>query len=264
MKKTLKRWLKPLLSPILPYLRPATAETFPQTLVISDLVPNALKFRVYTPMEKHRITSYGDERNALERLLSAVRPDDVVFDVGASVGLYALALLAACPRGKVVAFEPDPETAQRLQESLALNPFEHGQVVTWAVSDSVGTIELFTEGAGGFAPTMAKQNKRLKTAVTVPTNALDNAVQSGELPLPTVLKIDIEGAEVLALRGAKRLLAGELGARPRLLFIEFHPQWMGEFGATMDDLHAELSAQGYRVAWEDTRSAQVHRMYLLG
>lgn len=264
MIKTLKRWLKPFLRPLLPYLRRAKRENFPQTLIINDLAPMPLTFRAHTPMEKHRVTSYGDERDALERLLKAVRADDVVFDIGASVGVYALALLAVCPRGKVFAFEPDPETAQRLQESLALNPFTHGQVVTWAVSDSVGTMELFTEGAAGFAPTMAKQNERLKTAVVIPTKSLDSALANGELPVPTVLKIDIEGAEVLALRGAKRLFAGEFGARPRLLLIEFHPQWMGEFGATMDDLHAELSAQGYRVMWEDARSAQVHRMYTLG
>ncbi len=253
MIKRLKRWLLRL-------LRHKKNESFPQTIKVTDLVNSTLTFIAYNAMEKYRVVSYGSERDALDKLLSVVRPDDTVFDIGASVGLYTMALLSQCPKGEIVAFEPDPETAKRLKQNITLNPFPNVRVIEWGVSQSEGEMELYTAGSGGFAPTLAKTN-RFKETVKIPTNSLDNALALGNLPIPDVLKVDIEGAEVLCIRGAKRLLLGEFSKRPRLLFIEFHPEWMIDFGATIEILTAEIESAGYHAIWRSDRDKQTHILY---
>jgi len=131
-----------------------------------------------------------------------VRENSVVFDVGAHVGFYTLlASVLVGPRGRVFAFEPFPANLVYLQEHLRLNRIENVTVVEAAVSDKCGTA-FFDEGPSSSMGHISP-NGRLQ----VETVAIDELVAKGELPLPDFLKMDIEGAEALALSGAKSVLA---------------------------------------------------------
>jgi hypothetical protein len=70
--------------------------------------------------------------------------------------------------------------------------------------------------------------------------------------------MDIEGAELMALRGARRLLASEHA--PRLLFLEVHPHFLPAFGATPADVDALLSTHRYEVMVRHARGDQIHVM----
>lgn len=238
-------------------------ETFPQTLTVTDIVGAPLVFRAHSPMEKHRVVTYAAEREALDLFLKYIQPTDVVYDIGASVGVYALPLGWKTPQGQVFAFEPDPETGQRLKENVLLNGFKHVQVMDWAVSDSVGTTTLYSDGANGNAPTMMKNEQReaLKSELTIPTNSIDNAIAQKTLTPATVLKIDIEGAEGLCIKGAHRLLSGEFGAKPRIILLEIHPDFMQTFGMSSDQLQADMLAYGYSILWQEKRYNQIHLLY---
>jgi FkbM family methyltransferase len=167
-------------------------------------------------------------------------------------------------QGKVIAFEPDPETRERLKHNVSLNNISNVVFVSWAVSDSAGEVSLFTDGASGYAPTLREQTNREgapKNKVTVQTRTLDEEILAGNLPLPTVLKIDIEGAEVLCLRGAQKLLSGQLGQKPRLIFMELHPEFLPSFGSTGEEVHNFVLSHGYSVVWQEKRDAQIHYCY---
>jgi hypothetical protein len=124
------------------------------------------------------------------------------------------------------------------------------------VSDSDGSVSLYTDGASGMSPSLRHQRDE-KGEVTVEARSLDSLLADGRLPAPTVLKIDIEGAEILALRGANDLLHS--AAAPRALFLEIHPQMLGAFDATADDVTQLVEGAGFaKRVYEATRTGETH------
>lgn len=76
----------------------------------------------------------------------------------------------------------------------------------------------------------------------IPVRSLDSLLRDAELPGPMLLKCDVEGAELLVLRGGEAIIARH---RPTLL-LSVHPQALPQFGHTVEDVAAWLAAQGYR------------------
>ncbi|MBM2824187.1 MAG: Methyltransferase, FkbM family [Thermoleophilia bacterium] len=125
----------------------------------------------------------------------------VVFDVGANAGF--LSLLAARlvgPAGRVIAFEPSPAAVVYLRRHVALNRALNIEIIDVAVADengrarfsSVGPLELGHLDAEG--------------EVEVETASLDTLVEDRVIPPPDVVKIDVEGAELSVLRGARAIM----------------------------------------------------------
>lgn len=220
-------------------------------------------FEVWSDVERYRVEKLGGEQEFLTKFLAHLKPDDVVFDVGASVGLMTVLAASVVRDGKVVAFEPDPETRARLEGNVRLNGLRNVAVVDWAASDSESTTELYTNGASGYAPSLRHQSREGAPSgqVEVRTGRIDRAVGEGELPSPSVLKIDVEGAEGLCLRGARRTLLGEFGCPPRLLFLELHPAFLPDFGDSVDDVHAMVDELGFNESWRLTRENETHLCY---
>lgn len=226
-----------------------------------------LRFEAFSPVEHHRIANYGDEREFLNFFLSQLIPQDVVFDIGASVGLFSIHAASLLEQGKVIAFEPDFETLERLKFNVKLNKqLTNIHYISWAVSDTQSEATLYTDGASGCAPTLKKQLGRSnapKGEIKIKTNTLDNALLTGELPLPTALKIDIEGAEILCIKGAHRLLKGEFGRKPRLIFLEAHPDFLTSFNSNIEEVDDIIKKNGYASIWTRERDNQIHSCYLV-
>jgi FkbM family methyltransferase len=223
-----------------------------------------LRFRVHNPVEEYRAAEYGGEREFLERFTTDLFAEDIVFDIGASIGLMTVFAAAVATCGGVWAFEPDPAIARRLARNVRLNRLTNVEIVTWAVGDREESTLLYTDGPGGYAPTLRKQEGwegAPSGSVEVTMRSLDHAVREGILPLPSVLKVDIEGAEILCLRGGERLLGGGFGSRPRLLYLEVHPDFLPAFGATAEEVTALVETLGYGVRWKAERGDQVHYCY---
>lgn len=222
-----------------------------------------LRFRLHNPTERFRVVEYGGEQPFWERFLGELRSDDIVYDIGASVGLISLAAAQIAAAGVVYAFEPDPETRERLAANGALNGLGNLWIVPWAVSDEAGELMLYSDGAAGFAPSLAPQTRQGAPTgqVMVRADSLDAALERGELPPPTVIKIDIEGAEILCLRGCRRLLAGAFGSPPRLIAVELHPEFLPDFGSSAAEVCAAIEAAGYTLSWSQQRDGQEQRFY---
>jgi len=158
-----------------------------------------------------------------------VRPGDLVYDVGANLGLYTRFLVTALGAGRVVAFEPSADNRILLAQNLALAGIEaRVTVLPSAIADTDGTAEFqvddrqSTSGTlsrvTGGGPSVGRSNLGLgPLTAQVACRSLDSLVAEG-LPKPDVIKVDVEGAEALLLRGACDLLRG---TGPRLL-IELH------------------------------------------
>lgn len=225
------------------------------------LANTKVKFDVFSDVEYFRIAEYGDEKTFLQLFLNALHDEDIVFDIGASVGLMTVHAASVVTRGQVLAFEPDIETFKRLQNNVELNNLENVSCFMLALSDVVGDATLFTDGAAGRAPTLRQQPNRADSPrgqLQIITQTLDNGISAGKWPLPTILKIDIEGAELLFLKGAHKLLAGSYGPKPRLVFLEVHPKFLGFFGQNLEDIQSFLAGVGYSILSEQRRDDQIH------
>ncbi len=190
-------------------------------------------------------------RHGTDEMLAAIErwcgPEDVVYDVGAYVGFYAVAL-AADTRRRVLAFEPSPAAVGRLRTMVARNGVaDQVEIHAYGVSDGAGEREFFCstypELSGFDRESATRWGGRVRRRVTVPVEPLDAVVSSA--PTPDVVKLDVEGAGPAVLRGARQTLATGQPA----LFIETHDTRLpGISGAEMRALLSEL---GYRVQERD-------------
>jgi FkbM family methyltransferase len=136
----------------------------------------------------------ADHAAVLQRV---VKPGMIAFDVGANVGFYTLALSRLVGEtGHVYAFEPEAKNVSILRRHIALNELRNVTVVQAAVSNRTGLVEF--EG-GGVLGRIGSNSEYMVPAIT-----LNDFVASGN-PMPSFLKMDIEGAESLALEGASTL-----------------------------------------------------------
>jgi FkbM family methyltransferase len=181
----------------------------------------------------------------------------VFVDVGANCGLYTLFAARAVGRaGRVVAFEPSPREFRRLRDAVALNGFTQVALHQAAVSDAPGvvTLRIAEPGFAGhntMAERFAYDRVVAAEVASVPAVTLDAALAA--LPRLDMIKLDIEGAELRALRGAAATLAR---LRPALL-LEVYEDALAGNGATVRDLVGWLDAQGYRLHDIDPRTGAV-------
>lgn len=178
-------------------------------------------------------------RKALEEHL---KPGDTFIDAGANIGFYSvLASRLVGPTGRVIAIEMMPPTAARLRAHLALNQCSNAIVIEHALSERAGEIVRASSSPAKFGQASIAGHAAGDPARTivheVETVTLDAALADcGEIAL---IKMDLEGAEPLALRGGAAVLA-----RTRTMVFENNaadpevPALLEAAGMTVDHLAA--------------------------
>lgn len=169
----------------------------------------------------------------------------VVYDVGANIGFFALlAARLVGPAGKVFAFEPVPANAQLVRSNAAANHLAQLKVIEAAVADEGKRMQLaLAEHAGGAMLSRAGQPPDAKGRITVDVVTLDDMVLGSRLPAPDFIKLDVEGAESLALSGMSRVLSER---QPRLL-IEVDAPTSAQLEDRTRDLKLQVKRHGYDV-----------------
>ena len=187
------------------------------------------------------------ERTFLNLLTSAVGRGATVIEAGAHVGYVTLqAARAAGPEGRVITFEPNPLTAPLVLENMAANGFEDRvTVVQMALSDAVGRSTFHLSGGGDTSSLY--QPDGADELVEVEVTSLDDWLDPSLLV--DVVKLDIEGAEVAAVRGMVRTL--ERAGAGLVVFVECNPAMLGRAGTSVDELVTLLRAQGLDPRWID-------------
>lgn len=182
--------------------------------------------------------------------VAAIKPGMTVLDVGAHVGIFSLgAAVRVGPTGKVFAFEAAPHTVRTLSSHIAMNGFSHTtQVVPKVVSDRKGEMTFYAFGESMAASVGRANTEELNpeqpktiTPVTVPSISLDEFCADLR---PDVIKMDIEGAEYLALRGAERILRSH---SVKTFLCEIHPKQMQNCGGSLEELTQYLHDLDYKI-----------------
>lgn len=191
------------------------------------------------PMVALNFGGYETEELSLCR---ALLPRGGVFvDVGANIGWYAAHLAALDRSARVYAFEPVPTSRGFLARTVARNGLDNVTVEPMAVSDREGELTLYVDetiaGAASEHPTAYAQSS---SAVRARSTTLDAYFAGGAARLDLV-KLDVEGGELAALRGARSVIARD---RPAV-FCEMLRRHARAFGYHPNDIIALMSAEGY-------------------
>lgn len=177
------------------------------------------------------------EWEEIQFCLRYLRPGDHFVDVGANVGVFSTLIGTRIPGVRITALEPYPPVRADLVDNLALNGL-NVTVVGSAVSDAEGeaTFEILGRDV---LNRLAPAGSNGGSGITVPVTTLDTLV--GDDP-PSLVKIDVEGAELSVMKGAKGLLSGP---GPVLLFE--HAGHAAHFGVSAAEMRQYLSSFGYGI-----------------
>ena len=186
------------------------------------------------------------ERDLLADMLDEAEPDDVLWDIGANIGFHSAFVGQRVDH--TVAFEPVPPIAEMLRENLHRNGVE-SDVRTHALGDTDGELAL-TNDSTEWIPPGETVSRQVRTG--------DSVGEGDEVPPPTMLKIDVEGAEGNVLAGLEDSLPD-----CRVAYLELHNPGGGstsveDFGYTMDAVYEQLRGAGFEIETLTERGSETH------
>jgi FkbM family methyltransferase len=227
------------------------------TVVSLEAPGRTLRMSITTRRELRRLREVALEARLLERVSGALRSGDVLYDVGANIGVLTL-LLATEPVGREVrifAAEPEPGNFRQLERNVALNGLEDRVLPhRVALGAADGTTELFVRGGAGEGRHSIVEERGSTRTVQVPLSTLATFAERTGSP-PDVVKIDVEGAEGRVLAGMEPLLnAGAV----RDVFLELHPKGERDRMPGGEVIGEWMRARGYEEVWAEPRRSGRH------
>ena len=228
------------------FLRPTLWVFFhlePDEISLTRVGPPGHRFRMFLPWQGNPgllcvLGAYEPE--AVEALRQAVKAGSCCIDVGANIGYYTILMARLTgAAGHVIAFEPFPRNLRTLRENVDMNRIPNIQLEPLALGETNGLLSLHFAADEDSSATPSSKGYAVQgrtEKIEVPMVSLDEYLSRGA-PVPRLIKIDVEGAELDVLRGAQRTLAE---AGPDIL-LEVH----GWNSAESDEVLRLLTAQGY-------------------
>ena len=181
-----------------------------------------------------------------------LKPGMTVVDVGANIGLYtAIAAESVGPAGRVIAVEPEGRNCRLIRQTLELNRFKNVEVVQVALSDRTGPGQLFLNEENK-ADHRIFDRESSRTVVPVDFYRLDDLLVRLAVARVDVVKMDIQGAEALALQGMRRTLTENAEIR---LMIEYWPWGIAQAGGDPRSVLRSIRAMGFQIFEIDDHAA---------
>jgi len=187
----------------------------------------------------------ADSKSLLEGL---IQEGMTVFDVGAHVGTYTLMAARLVGRtGHVYAFEAEPENYSILKKNVELNGYQNVTCVPKAISNRSGLLTLYVSNQGNDRHTLIGSSDAncQGTPCEVETLSLDEFSASIEWPRVDIVKMDIEGAEPMAIEGMSELFRRSDNLS---LLMEFAPDILRASGMNPEDFLSLLTLSGFRIS----------------
>ena len=151
--------------------------------------------------------------------LECLSPGDHVIDVGSNIGYYALlAAEKVGSDGRIVGFEPAPGVLEILQQNVKSSGRRNIEVFSCAIGAKSGTLEFFESEIPNWGSLFQNSSLMQTRATAVPARTVDEIVRDTAGLHPNALRMDVEGAELMVLEGARDVLRQY---KPSL-FVEFH------------------------------------------
>jgi len=183
------------------------------------------------------------ESAELEAIMLLAKACRTIFDIGANVGLYSIAVGRNFPRSRVISFEPIPSTYRELLRNLAINHVENVTAYNIGLSDHSSDAPFFFDGTYSAAASGEPLGPEFGPTETLvcPVETLDDFVDRTGVS-PDLIKCDVEGGELQVFRGGKKLFER---LKP-IIFTEMLRKWSKRFGYHPNDIIAFFQQFGYQ------------------
>ena len=196
----------------------------------------------------HTLARTGSYEPEVSATLRTVLGEGATFvDIGANIGWFSLlgASLVG-PGGRVIAIEPNPRNVALLRQSAKDNGYDNIEVLAVALSERPGAVALETDGSNGrIIPVDGPPAAPVEAEYVVASYPLDEVLASAGVGHVDVIKVDVEGAEPLVLRGG----AATFSAGRPILITEFFPLALDSSPwGTAQGYLASLRHLGYRLS----------------
>jgi FkbM family methyltransferase len=174
-----------------------------------------------------------------------LKPGDVFLDIGANIGTYSLSASARLSKkhgGRVYAFEPVPRIFEKLKQNIALNGVENIMLNQLAVYSEPSTLELYVSSEENIGmSSIFHHDTESGEVAKVEAIRMDDFIEENQVEKVDLVKIDIEGAELFALKGMTRTIEK---FKPVFL-IEISASVLGEQSKLGDEVVAFMKTFGY-------------------
>jgi FkbM family methyltransferase len=182
------------------------------------------------------------ESSELHFVSHLLRPGEVFWDLGANFGLFAVTAARAVGRnGHVLALEPDPRNLRRLRANVLLNRCRNIELIAAAVGESTGVTSFESCDQGAYSGVRVSEHPGRTRTISVAQTTLDTLSREPGRLAPQVIKMDIEGSELFALRGGVDLFER---TRP-ILLAEFSDRRTAPYGYAAADIYDWLAERAY-------------------
>jgi FkbM family methyltransferase len=179
---------------------------------------------------------------ATRRLMQTLKPGMNVVDIGGNIGYYAmLEARLVGPTGLVIAIEPMPKNSERLCQNVQANGYQNIRIHKLAIGDRNGTASMYVSERSNWHSLYPQVSS--KGEIQVPVRTLDSLLMLYDLSSVDLVRMDLEGYEVVVIEGMRRTLEKH---GPRLL-VELHPDPVGT--AAIVEYLRSLENLGYGVEW---------------
>lgn len=192
------------------------------------------------------VLNFGDfeaqELAWMRRIIRGIGAPEIAFyDIGANAGFYSIALSKEFPQLRATAFEPVPRTFSLLNENIRLNQSERITALNIGLSDEAGAATFHTYPSQSGASSLCENLTGIPTETVTCQLAVLDALMPPAKNRVDFVKCDVEGAELMALKGAHETLRVH---RP-VLFVEMLRKWSKNFGYHPNDIITYLGTLGY-------------------
>jgi len=208
-------------------------------------------FMLLNPTEhiQQQLFWYGYYEKELGELLKKIiKPGEVFLDLGANIGYFSLLVANNSPSVKVISFEPVAGLFQNMNDNISLNNIKNISTVNAAVGEISGEGELFVSAPNNLGMSSFHQPENYsgkKERVKIVT--IDDWFKTSGLSKIDVIKLDIEGSELDALKGMKEMLQKD---KP-IVIVEVNPETLSMFNlepfAIYDHLK-QLNFEGFLIS----------------
>jgi FkbM family methyltransferase len=189
---------------------------------------------------------YGSYEKELGNILKKIiKPQDIFLDIGANIGYFSLLVANNVPTAKIFSFEPMKELFEKLEKNVLINGFKNIKAINIAIGNVNEDRELFLSGTDNLGMSSFKQPENFsgqKEKVKVVT--IDEWFKTSGLSRIDIIKIDVEGYELSALKGMKEVLQN---FKP-LVIVEINPATLTLFDLIPPDIYNylnQLNFEGY-------------------
>lgn len=211
LPQPVKRWLyqfPPLANLIRASLNRAAPSGLTETTIAAGILAGFKMILNLQTEKDYWLGTYEPDLQAAAREL--VKSGMVVYDIGGNIGYISLMMARLCtPGGQVFSFEALPANLKRLEENIQINGLDKKiQIQPIAIVDKTRVVRFLIHSSSsmGKAAGSAGRKEEYDHEINVKGTSVDDFVFKGRHPAPDIIKMDIEGGEVLAVQGMQRLL----------------------------------------------------------